>query len=283
MVHKLIEQQRHQAGRKLSSVEQQGAVVDDASMVPITQAEPQIVQSRLLTKRQLANMAMGIRSLAKKLGSLRVKLNIRTVFLVTKIYDRTLIAKTRDVVRWLLSPERDAPYVVWVEDVFEHDEAFDVKSLLEEDPSFKHRLRYWNSDMTNRQPHAFDFVVTLGGDGTVLYASWLFQHVVPPVLSFALGSLGFLTRFDFAHFQDILTKAFRDGVTISLRLRFEATVMRSQPLPHHKEPRDLVEELIGDERGDDRTHKPGKTYEILNDVVMDRGPNPSKLITSPAN
>ncbi|OBZ68443.1 NAD(+) kinase [Grifola frondosa] len=45
------------------------------------------------------------------------------------------------------------------------------------------------------------FVVTLGGDGTVLFTSWLFQRIVPPVLPFALGSLGFLTNFDFADHQ----------------------------------------------------------------------------------
>ncbi len=40
--------------------------------------------------------------------------------------------------------------------------------------------------------------------------------------------------------------------------------------------RDLVEELVGEEKGDERTHRPDVTYEILNDIVVDRGPNPSK-------
>jgi hypothetical protein len=39
-----------------------------------------------------------------------------------------------------------------------------------------------------------------------------------------------------------------------------------------------VEELVGEEKEDERTHRPGGTYEILNDIVVDRGPNPSKLI-----
>ena len=114
----------------------------------------------------------------------------------------------------------------------------------------------------------------LGGDGTLLYASWLFQRIVPPVLSFALGSLGFLTKFDFAGFRDTLTTAFDDGVTVSLRLRFEGTVMRSQK--KDKDTRkDLVEELIGEEGQDNYTHKPDGSFEILNDIVVDRGPNPS--------
>lgn len=114
----------------------------------------------------------------------------------------------------------------------------------------------------------------LGGDGTVLYASWLFQKIVPPVLSFALGSLGFLTKFDYHDFQNTLTSAFCDGVTVSLRLRFEGTVMRSQPRDS-KTKRDLVEELIGEECDNNHTHKPDGRHEILNDIVVDRGPNAS--------
>jgi len=157
------------------------------------------------------------------------------------------------------------------------------------------RLRYWNNDMCRSRPHTFDFVVTLGGDGTVLYASWLFQRIVPPVLSFALGSLGFLTKFDYEQFEDTLQTAFQEGVTVSLRLRFEGTVMRSRKRKRHPEvaqadggdeeedevveKRDLVEELVGEEKEDERTHKPDGTYEILNDIVVDRGPNPTMSST----
>ena len=98
--------------------------------------------------------------------------------------------------------------------------------------------------------------------------------MVPPVLSFALGSLGFLTKFDYDGFQDTLTTSFRDGITVSLRLRFEGTVMRTQWREGEK-GHDLVEELIGEESDDNRTHAPDGSYEILNDIVVDRGPNPS--------
>lgn len=41
-----------------------------------------------------------------------------------------------------------------------------------------------------------DLVVTLGGDGTILHASSLFKvGAVPPVLSFSMGTLGFLLPF----------------------------------------------------------------------------------------
>jgi NAD+ kinase len=271
--------------------------------------EPHAVHSRLLTKKQLSDMAWGVRELSKRLGSIRLKLKVKTVFLLTKAHDEGLIGNTREVAKWLLSPERDVRYTVWVEDNLKDNRKFNSKGLLEElekeysqnenmkgdETKLEKRLRYWRNDMCRTRPHTFDFVVTLGGDGTVLYASWLFQRIVPPVLSFALGSLGFLTKFDYDEYQETLTKAFKDGVTISLRLRFEGTVMRSQKRKRAKiengdaagneqeeadesnETRDLVEELVGEEKEDERTHRPDRTYEILNDIVVDRGPNPSKL------
>jgi NAD+ kinase len=115
----------------------------------------------------------------------------------------------------------------------------------------------------------------------VLYSSWLFQRIVPPVLAFSLGSLGFLTKFDYEQYPSTLSRAFDEGITVSLRLRFEATVMRSQRRAPTKTSngmtryRDLVEELIGEESEDDYTHKPDGTHNILNEVVVDRGPNPT--------
>jgi NAD+ kinase len=88
-----------------------------------------------------------------------------------------------------------------------------------------------------------------------------------------MGSLGFLTKFDFGRYQDILSRAIAEGLTVSLRLRFEATVMRSQD--RTPKVRDLVEELIGEESEDHHTHRPDGSHNILNEVVLDRGPNPS--------
>lgn len=51
--------------------------------------------------------------------------------------------------------------------------------------------------------------------------------------------------------------------------------MRSQSR-ESRAGKDLVEQLIGEESDNNYTHKPDRTYEILNDIVVDRGPNPSK-------
>lgn len=279
------------------------------------------LHSRLLTKKQLSEMAWGVRELSRRLGSMRLKFKVRSVFILTKLYDQDLLHKTRELAKWLLSKDRDVRYTVYVEESVKGNKKFDVPGLLDElrreyidagemdedSPShvLDRRLRFWTEEMCRTRPHMFDFVLSLGGDGTVLYASWLFQRIVPPVLSFALGSLGFLTKFDFSDYENILTTAFTQGVTVSLRLRFEGTVMRSQKRrkaikdikggesrngksestskddeddeDDENAQRDLVEELIGEEKEDEHTHKPDGTYEILNEIVVDRGPNASKF------
>ena len=51
--------------------------------------------------------------------------------------------------------------------------------------------------------------------------------------------------------------------------------MRSQR-EEAKTGRDLIEELIGEECDNDHTHKPEGSYEILNEIVVDRGPSGSQ-------
>ncbi|KAL4805170.1 ATP-NAD kinase-like domain-containing protein [Aspergillus unguis] len=234
-------------------------------------------ESRHLTKKQLSDMAWNVRNLSKKLDSIRLKLNVKTIFIVTKAGDESVVDATRQVTRWLLSQDRGTEYVVYIENKLQLDPEFDYDGLIEEDPSIKDRLKFWNNNLATEQGHLFDFVITLGGDGTVLYTSWLFQHIVPPVLSFSLGSLGFLTKFNFDDYQNILSSAMQDGLLVSLRLRFECTIMRSNPrkqeTPASKKQRDLVDELIGDETEATLSHRPDGAAHILNDIVVDRGPN----------
>jgi NAD kinase len=53
-----------------------------------------------------------------------------------------------------------------------------------------------NESITGPHAEKIDLVVTLGGDGTILHAASLFSlGAVPPVLSFSMGTLGFLLPF----------------------------------------------------------------------------------------
>jgi NAD+ kinase len=119
-------------------------------------------------------------------------------------------------------------------------------------------LKYWTPDLCWTSPEKFDLVLTLGGDGTVLFTSWLFQRVVPAVLSFSLGSLGFLTNFEFDKYKEHLNRVMGDaGMRVNLRMRFTCTVWRKDRTPGAD--KDAVEE--------------GEQFEVLNELVIDRGPS----------
>merc|ERR1719401_2745112 len=51
-----------------------------------------------------------------------------------------------------------------------------------------------------------DLVITIGGDGTLTWAVSIFRGAMPPVLSFAAGSLGFLTPFPLESWVRTLTQ-----------------------------------------------------------------------------
>lgn len=58
-----------------------------------------------------------------------------------------------------------------------------------------------------------DLVVTLGGDGTILRASSLFAtcHNVPPMLSFSMGTLGFLGEWKFEEYKRAFREVYMSG------------------------------------------------------------------------
>merc|ERR1719394_1274729 len=95
-----------------------------------------------------------------------------------------------------------------------------------------------------------DIIVCLGGDGTLLYASSLFNDSVPPIMSFNLGSLGFLTPYNFDNFKSNMESLFHGNMEVIMRSRLRANV------------RDMdSEELIQ------------APQLALNEVTIDRGPS----------
>lgn len=292
--------------------------------------------------RQLAETAVGVREMSKQLGRARVRSNIQNVLIVTKARDNRLIKLTRELALYLMLKKRngDRGIVVYVDNQLRHSRRFDADGIEQDHPElfipFPRRrsssnnsmsslssnstnrddffvkehgqLRYWTSDMCSRSPHLFDFVVTLGGDGTVLFTSWLFQRIVPPVLPFALGSLGFLTNFDFADHRAVMDSAIDAGIRVNLRMRFTCTVYRAVGIEKGKgrkavkkgETGEIImknvekggwEALEGGWSGSHSmpegskasskdkeimcfTTRPVETFEVLNDLVVDRGPSP---------
>ncbi|KAF2149394.1 ATP-NAD kinase [Myriangium duriaei CBS 260.36] len=66
-----------------------------------------------------------------------------------------------------------------------------------------------------------DLITTLGGDGTILHASSLFATAerVPPVLSFSMGTLGFLGEWKFQEYKRAFREVYMSGADASVAAR----------------------------------------------------------------
>jgi len=186
-----------------------------------------------------------------------------TVLVIKKVRDAAVISPFIQLVQWFLHEKR---MVVFVESAVMDD------PLLINNPSFglvQDKLMTFTEskdDLTDK----IDFVVCLGGDGTLLYASSLFQQSVPPIMAFHLGSLGFLTPFKFEDFRQQVTHVLEGHAALTLRSRLRCILMKQE------------EEL--------NKLNPSTNQLVLNEVVIDRGPSPylsnidlyldGKLITS---
>ncbi|KJZ72662.1 hypothetical protein HIM_08021 [Hirsutella minnesotensis 3608] len=229
---------------------------DDA--VDIQKVLEEIKNDESMSHSRLVQTATGVREVSKQLQRRPIKRAVRNVMIVTKARDNQLVYLTRELAEWLLRTPRygsDLGVNVYVDAKLRDSKRFNAASILAEDARFEHMLKYWTPDLCWSQPEKFDLVLTLGGDGTVLFTSWLFQRIVPPVLSFSLGSLGFMTTFEFDKYKQHLNRVMGDeGMKINLRMRFTCTVWRH--------------DARGQQMGE------GEQFEVLNELVIDRGPSP---------
>ncbi|KAF8467315.1 ATP-NAD kinase-like domain-containing protein [Kalaharituber pfeilii] len=211
--------------------------------------------SEYMSHRRLLQTATGVREVARQLQRKPVKMQVKSVMIVTKARDNTLVTLTREVAHWLMKTPRygsDLGVTVYVDEKLQKSKRFDAEGLIRSEPRFAQMLKYWTPDLCWTSPEKFDLVLTLGGDGTVLFTSWLFQRIVPPILSFSLGSLGFLTNFPFDMYKAHLDKVMTEGMRINMRMRFTCTVYRDS--------NGQMEEA--------------EQFEVLNELVIDRGPSP---------
>ncbi|KAF5399812.1 NAD kinase [Paragonimus heterotremus] len=117
-----------------------------------------------------------------------------------------------------------------------------------------------------------DLVVCLGGDGTLLKIGSMFQRVVPPVIAFCLGTLGFLAPFSFTSFESVLKHAIEGSPNCLMRMRLCCQVVRSVPQEKSvaSSPDDPSSSISVS-----RSISPDTEYHFLNELVIDRGLSPS--------
>ena len=222
-----------------------------------------------MSASRLMQTATSVREISKQLQRRPIRKPIRSVMIVTKARDNSLVYLTRELALWLLSTPRYGSGVginVYVDTKLRKSQRFDAEGILAKDQRFAGMLRYWDPDLCWSSPEKFDLVLTLGGDGTVLFTSFcLFQRVVPPVLPFSLGSLGFLTNFEFSQYKKTLGNIMGEtGMRVNLRMRFTCTVFRANP----SRPKGAKTNPVNTTEMIER-----EKFEVLNELVIDRGPS----------
>jgi len=254
-----------------------GDAVDIEKVLEEIKADDQLSHSRLM------QTAASVREVSRQLQRRPLKRAVKNIMIITKARDNNLVTLTKELAAWLLATPRygrDVGVNVWVDSKLRKSKRFNTEALLAQDERFKNMLHFWTPALCLEQPEIFDLVITLGGDGTVLFTSWLFQRIVPPVLAFSLGSLGFLTNFDFDQYKDNLNRTMGDeGMRINMRMRFTCTVYRSAAsvstsAVQSSASLNTIATNHGEAHLDPQYAKiEGETHEVLNELVIDRGPS----------
>lgn len=129
-----------------------------------------------------------------------------------------------------------------------------------------------------------DLVVSLGGDGTMLWVSNMFASVVPPVVGISMGSLSYLNPFTANELVDVLSHLLEGNVfRVQLRSRLHVvihTVRDSTRDATRDSPRDDNESKHYDRNTEEKTvgeKMAGETQKIfsshcVNEAVLDRAP-----------
>lgn len=158
IVHTLLEKHDGVPSQQLSASYEGLAQERLMDKDPHSHAE-ETQHSRLLTKKQISDMAFGIRELSKKLAQIRLKLHVKSIFILGKAHDEGLIENTRETADWLLTKNSD--FKVYVEQTLEDNKIFDAKGLLEKNPSYEGRLKFWTNELCEQKPQTFDIVLAV--------------------------------------------------------------------------------------------------------------------------
>nr|XP_043609641.1 NAD(H) kinase 1 [Erigeron canadensis] len=163
----------------------------------------------------------------------------QTVLIITKPNSSSVKVICAEMVRWL----KEKKLNIFVEPR--------VRAELVTESSYYNFVQTWNDDNGILLLHEkVDVVVTLGGDGTVLWAASMFKGPVPPIVPFSLGSLGFMTPFHSEQYRECLKSILHGPISITLRHRLQCHVIREAAKTEYETEEPIL---------------------VLNEVTIDRG------------
>lgn len=164
-----------------------------------------------------------------------------------------------ELITWLLTgcPVSGGKCTVYLSNHF-------IQTFLAEHRGFDQWLSHGNiKDSSHITANSVDLIFTMGGDGTVLNAAWMFQQTVPPIMTFHFGTVGFLSMFDFANFRQTVQKVITEGTRVNIRMRLHCQIIK-------RKAEDAEEDSI-----------PGRIKfecEAMNEVVVGRGTSPGMAL-----
>ncbi|XP_029072602.1 NAD kinase isoform X1 [Monodon monoceros] len=255
----------------------------------------------------------------------------KSVLVIKKIRDASLLQPFKELCVYLMEENN---MIVYVEKKVLEDPA-----IVSDDRFGPVKRKFCTfredyDDISNQ----IDLIICLGGDGTLLYASSLFQRLcrglpaapsclpwpvgwsvppppflvscphrsspglpdssraecrhpkepcptaawqprrprqgsVPPVMAFHLGSLGFLTPFNFENFQSQVTQVIQGNAAVVLRSRLKVRVVKELRGKKVAVPNGISENGVLAAALDAEVGKQVMQYQVLNEVVIDRGPS----------
>lgn len=109
------------------------------------------------------------------------------------------------------------------------------------------REGYSISDMRNMA----DIVISLGGDGTLLYTSRIFRFLNVPIFAFNLGRLGFIVELNIENIEEVIKSYIENRLVIKRRMKISGVIMNDD--------KNIFEE------------------EALNEIVINKGA-PSRMV-----
>ncbi|KAI9074865.1 hypothetical protein K1719_043173 [Acacia pycnantha] len=164
----------------------------------------------------------------------------RMVLMLTKPNSVSVQTLCAEMIRWLRDQKKLDIYV-----------EPRVRGELMKGSSCFDFLESWEDDEEISRLHTkVDIVITLGGDGTVLWAASMFKGPVPPIVPFSSGSLGFMTPFYSEHYREYLESILKGPIGITLRNRLICQVVRNAAKKEHETEEPML---------------------VLNEVTIDRG------------
>ncbi|KAL7676148.1 hypothetical protein ACOME3_002406 [Neoechinorhynchus agilis] len=157
--------------------------------------------------------------------------------------DARLIDDFANIVSYLIDKENIKVYIE------EPESKYLLRKISSDDERWKNVVKIDKVAFKEEQSQCstIDFIVVIGGDGTLIRATSFFPRICPPVLPFNSGSIGFLNPFSIKHYQAVIKKLMRGDAPVLARCRLSLKVFSNN------------------------RESPVRDYVAMNEIVIDRG------------